>query len=249
MSRRAKRKLLLLVLVGAISLCSNFLEDNNAPVQEEEQIHEYIPTENPKENISLSALPSYEGEPAVIINDNVPSFSAEQIEAAKEGCNISLSPLDQLGRCGVATGVVGSETIAEGERGQIGHIRPSGWHTVKYPGIIDDLYLYNRCHLLMWKLTGILDDERNLITGTRYLNLGMLPYENQVLDYIYSTSNHVLYRVTPVYEGNNLLASGVMLEAYSIEDNGEGLSFCIYCYNVQPGIEIDYATGESQIAE
>lgn len=131
------------------------------------------------------------------------------------------------------------------ERGEIGSVKPSGWHTVKYDGI-DGNYLYNRCHLIGYQLSGENSNTRNLITGTRYMNVeGMLPYENKTADYIKSTGNHVLYRVIPIFEGDNLLASGVTMEAYSIEDAGKGLSFCVYCYNVQPGITINYVNGDS----
>lgn len=189
-------------------------------------------------------FPEYNGTPYVKINNNIPEFNSSEIQ--REPMN-SLSSLDELGRCGVATACLGPETITNEERGSIGHIRPSGWHTVKYPDVIPDRYLYNRCHLLMYKASGILDDERNLITGTRYLNTEMLSFETSLVSYIEESGNHVMYRVTPVFKGNNLVASGVKMEAYSVEDNGEGLSFNVYCYNVQPGIDIDYATGNSYL--
>lgn len=129
-------------------------------------------------------------------------------------------------------------------------VRPSGWHTVKYPEVIEDLYLYNRCHLLGYQLTGENANEKNLITGTRYMNVeGMLPFENEVAEYVHETNNHVLYRVTPIFEGNNLVADGVLMEAYSVEDSGKGVQFCVFVYNVQPGIEIDYKTGDSMLIE
>ena len=136
------------------------------------------------------------------------------------------------------------------ERGTIGNIKPSGWNQAKYEGVIDSKppYLYNRCHLIAYCLTAENANEKNLITGTRYMNVeGMLPFEEQVAKYLDQNDNHVLYRVTPVFDGDNLVASGVLLEAYSVEDNGEGVCFCVYCYNVQPGIEIDYKTGESSL--
>ena len=134
------------------------------------------------------------------------------------------------------------------ERGEIGMVRPSGWHTVKYPEVIEDLFLYNRCHLIGYQLSGENANEKNLITGTRYFNVeGMLPFENEVARYVRKTGNHVLYRVTPIFEGENLVAEGVLMEAYSVEDQGRGVEFCVFVYNVQPGIEIDYATGESRI--
>ena len=132
------------------------------------------------------------------------------------------------------------------ERGSIGSVKPSGWQTVKYD-FVDGKYLYNRCHLLGYQLTGENANEQNLITGTRYLNVdGMLPFENMVADYVKETDNHVMYRVTPVFDGAELVARGVLMEAYSVEDGGDGVEFCVYCYNVQPGVKIDYATGDSE---
>ena len=159
------------------------------------------------------------------------------------------SDLDNLGRCGVAMASVGQDIMPTEERGSIGQIKPAGWHTVKYD-CVDGKYLYNRCHLLGYQLTGENANERNLITGTRYLNVdGMLPFENMVADYVMETGNHVMYRVTPIYTGNNLVADGVLMEGYSVEDQGEGITFCVYVYNVQPGVRIDYATGDSSLAE
>ncbi|MBR2812799.1 MAG: DNA/RNA non-specific endonuclease [Solobacterium sp.] len=190
----------------------------------------------------LSDLPAYEGEEAIVLNDGMPLFSEQEIETIRE---IHFSELDDLGQCGPATAYIGPETLASEERGSIGGIRPSGWHTVRYDDRIEDRYLYNRCHLIAYQLAGINDEERNLITGTRYLNLtGMLEYENAVLRYVTETGSHVLYRVTPVFEGDNLVSSGVLMEGYSLED--EGIRFFVYLFNVQPGIVIDYATGDSR---
>ncbi len=192
----------------------------------------------------LSQIPWYTGSPYTIINDNIPEFSEEDMTTdAFE----TYSELDELGRCGVAYANIGKEIMPTEKRGKIGHIKPSGWHTVKYPDIIDDgLYLYNRCHLIGYQLSGENDNEKNLITGTRYLNVeGMLPFENQVDDYIEETGNHVLYRVTPLYDGNNLVCHGIQMEAKSVEDDGAGIEFNVFCYNNQPGITIDYSTGES----
>lgn len=192
-------------------------------------------------------IPQYSGKPYAEVNQNVPFFNAEdyQIKSFEE-----YSELDSLGRCGVAYACLSRELMPTEERGKIGMIKPSGWQTVKYPKQIEDLYLYNRCHLIAWCLTGENANEKNLITGTRYMNVeGMLPLEEKVANYIDRTNNHVLYRVTPVFEGENLVASGVLMEAYSMEDRGEGIQFCVYCFNVQPGIEIDYLTGESRAAE
>lgn len=159
------------------------------------------------------------------------------------------SSLDALGRCGVAYACVGRDIMPTEERGSIGQVKPTGWHTVKYD-CVDGKYLYNRCHLLGYQLTGENANEENLITGTRYLNIeGMLPFENMVADYVQETDNHVLYRVTPIFEGSDLLASGVLMEGYSVEDSGEDICFCVYAYNVQPGVVIDYATGESALAD
>ena len=161
----------------------------------------------------------------------------------------SYSKLDSLGRCGIAIACVGRDLMPTEERGSIGMIKPAGWHTVRYDDLVDGKYLYNRCHLLGYQLTGENANEKNLITGTRYLNVdGMLPYENEIADYVKSTGNHVLYRVTPIYSGKDLLARGVQMEAYSIEDNGKGVCFNVFAYNVQPGIVIDYATGDSRRA-
>ena len=195
---------------------------------------------------SLDSIPDYSGSPYVAINDNQPYFSDSDLTTTSFE---SYSDLDSLGRCGVAYACVSTDTMPTEERGSIGQIKPTGWHTVKYD-CVDGKYLYNRCHLIGYQLTAENANEQNLITGTRYLNVdGMLPFENMVADYIKETDNHVLYRVTPIFDGDNLVASGVLMEAKSVEDKGEGICFCIFCYNVQPGLNIDYATGESTLAE
>lgn len=192
--------------------------------------------------ININELPEFSGKPYTVVNDNVPDFSEDELT---DDTFYSLSRLDRLGRCGVCYGVFGPETIARGERGSIGMVKPSGWQTARYD-CVDGSYLYNRSHLLMWKMSGILDDERNLITGTRFMNVeGMLPFEEMVVDYIYETDNHVMYRVTPIFVGNELVARGVQMEAMSVEDRGADICFNIYVYNNQPGFEIDYATGDS----
>lgn len=193
-------------------------------------------------SISLEEIPAYSGSPYVEINDNNPFFTdADLTEEAFE----SYSNLDSLGRCGQAYANVCKELMPTEERGEIGSVKPSGWHTVKYD-CVSGKYLYNRCHLIGYQLTAENANEKNLITGTRYLNVeGMLPFENMVADYVEETNNHVLYRVTPYYEGDNLLASGVLIEAKSVEDDGDGILFNVYCYNVQPGISINYANGDS----
>lgn len=194
---------------------------------------------------SLDSIPDYSGSPYVTVNDNQPYFSNTALTTTSFE---SYSKLDRLGRCGVAYACASTDTMPTEERGTIGQIKPTGWHTVKYD-CVDGKYLYNRCHLIGYQLTAENANEKNLITGTRYLNVnGMLPFENMVADYIKETSNHVLYRVTPVFDGNNLVASGVLIEAKSVEDNGEGICFNVYCYNVQPGVAIDYATGDSRLS-
>lgn len=199
-----------------------------------------------KEKITLNNLPAYSGEAYVELNDNVPSFSKKDMTTKAFE---KYSELDDLGRCGAAYANVCRETMPTEERGNIGMIKPSGWQTVKYDNV-DGKYLYNRCHLIGYQLTAENANEKNLITGTRYLNIeGMLPFENMVADYIDETDNHVLYRVTPIFKGDNLLASGVQMEAYSVEDKGKGVSFNVYCYNVQPGIEINYSDGTSRFAD
>ena len=195
--------------------------------------------------ISLEEVPPYSGAPYVVLGGNVPDFSADEL--SPDPFEI-YSPLDLLGRCGTAYANIGQELMPTEDRGDISGIHPSGWQSVKYD-IVDGGYLYNRCHLIGYQLTGENDNECNLITGTRYMNVeGMLPFENLVADYIQETDQHVRYRVTPVYEGTDLVARGVQMEALSVEDGGEGVCFNVFVYNVQPGIEIDYATGESRLA-
>lgn len=194
-----------------------------------------------------AAIPDYQGEPYVQLNDGEPYFSDSEMTAVAFE---EYAPLDALGRCGTAYACVGAELMPTEPRGNIGMIRPSGWHTVRYDDLIDGKYLYNRCHLLGYQLTGENDNPQDLITGTRYLNIqGMAPFENQVAGYIRQTGNHVLYRVTPVFHGGDLLCTGVLMEARSVEDEGAGLCFCVYAYNVQPYIVIDYATGSSARAQ
>ena len=185
---------------------------------------------------------AYDGKPYVVINDNDPDFTdADMTTTSFE----RYGELDGLGRCTTAFANIGKDLMPAEKRGPIGEVKPTGWQTAKYDNV-DGKYLYNRCHLIGYQLTGENANEKNLITGTRYLNVdGMLPFENMVADYIKETNNHVLYRVTPVFSGDNLVASGVQMEAESVEDNGEGVLFNVYCFNAQPGIAIDYATGDS----
>ena len=188
---------------------------------------------------------AYDGNPYVKVNNGVPFFTEDE-KIVTEQLEV-YSSLDNLGRCGVALANICEDTMPTEARGAIGQVKPSGWQSVKYD-IVDGKYLYNRCHLIGFQLAGENANEANLITGKRYLNIdGMLDHENMVADYVKSTGNHVLYRVTPVYTGNDLVAKGVLMEAYSIEDKGEGLQFCIFAHNVQPGIQIDYATGQSKL--
>lgn len=194
------------------------------------------------EAFANETISEYSGNPYVELNGNLPYFTDEELSTTAFEL---YSELDSLGRCGAAYANVCKEIMPTEERGSIGMVKPTGWHTVKYD-CIADRYLYNRCHLIGYQLAGENANEKNLITGTRYLNVdGMLPFENEVADYVNDTDNHVLYRVTPVFSGDNLLASGVIIEAKSVEDNGAGVQFNVYCYNVQPGISIDYTTGES----
>lgn len=197
----------------------------------------------PDPAFDLSDVPAYGGDAYYIVNDDTPFFTGEDLTTESFE---TYSELDDLGRCGVAYACLGKDLMPTEPRGEIGRIKPSGWHTARYDDIIADKYLYNRCHLIGFQLAGENDNERNLITGTRAMNVeGMLPFENRVADYLETTDNHVLYRVTPVFRNDNLVADGVLIEAYSVEDRGQGICFCVWCYNVQPGVIINYATGES----
>lgn len=229
------------------------------PAQTQETITETAapePTETPviqtavpeitSSGFSLDQVPAYSGSPYVTVNNNHPFFDESTLKAESYE---AYSILDSLGRCGIAEACLGQDLMPTEERGSIGMIQPTGWHTIRYDDLIADKYLYNRCHLIAYELAGENANELNLITGTRYMNVeGMLPFENETADFIQNTGRHVQYRVTPVFEGNNLLASGVLMEAESVEDLGQGLMFCVYCYNVQPGITISYADGSSERA-
>ena len=190
-------------------------------------------------------IPEYNGKAYVELNGNNPEFKSKEIT---DKSFEKYGSLDSLGRCTVCVASVGKEIMPTEKRGEIGMVKPTGWRTVKYD-FVDGKYLYNRCHLIGYQLTGENANGKNLITGTRYLNVtGMLPFEDMVADYVKETSNHVMYRVTPIFEGNNLVAKGVKMEGYSVEDKGEGISFNVFCYNVQPGVTIDYATGDSWLS-
>lgn len=226
--------LIILFLIGSIvySFYGNYIDN-------------FIYNLMPKESYALDNIPEYSGKPYVIINNNEPNFTEELKSKTKSFENYS--KLDRLGRANVAFANIGTDLMPTEERGSIGQVKPSGWHTVKYD-IVDGKYLYNRCHLIGYQLTGENANNKNLITCTRYMNtVGMLEFENKVASYIKKTNNHVLYRVTPIYDGSNLLASGVEMEAYSVEDNGDGIKFHVYVYNVQDGVEIDYKTGDSKL--
>ena len=204
--------------------------------------------QGPQNSFDILNVPEYSDKAYIIINNNQPEFSKDDIK--KEAYEF-YSPLDSLGRCGYVMACVCKETMPTEPRGSISHINPTGWNNQSYE-IVEGGYLYNRCHLIGWQLTGEDANKSNLITGTRYMNMeGMLPFENMIADYVTETGNHVMYRVTPIFEGDNLLASGVHLEGYSVEDNGgdDGISFNVYVYNVQPGIILDYTTGANQLGQ
>lgn len=204
-----------------------------------------LPQENQQASavsVSLEEVPAYSGSPYVELDGNQPGFSLE--ERTTDSFE-TYSTLDALGRCGPAYACIGQDLMPTEDRESISSVRPTGWVQAEYD-FVEGGSLYNRCHLIGFQLTGENANEENLITGTRYMNVeGMLPFENMVADYIKETGNHVLYRAAPIFEGENLVASGVVMEALSVEDEGEGVCFHVYVYNVQPGVEIDYATGES----
>lgn len=225
-----------LLLVGVLAVCGLSLPGCMGEPWE--------PIAPPRQTVALDAVPEFSGDPFVEIDGNEPSFSeAERRLDALE----TYAPLDGLGRCGAAFAVIGPDTVPTEERGSIGSVKPSGWHLVKYD-IVDGAYLYNRCHLIAYRLAGENANERNLITGTRFMNTqGMVPFEKRVADYVERTGDRVLYRATPVFEGSDLVARGVHLEAESMGDGGAGVRFSVFVYNAQPGIAIDYATGESRL--
>lgn len=246
--RNKKQNILQLITSIIILICIIVFGNINPNIENTNKIDN---TENiiQKENITfdLSTIPEYSSSPYVEINNNIPYF--KKTDYTTEAFE-KYSEWDELDRSGVAFANICKETMPkEGEeRGEIGSVKDlSGWIQKRYDNVIKDKYLYNRCHLIGWQLAGENANKKNLITGTRYLNTeGMLPFENIVAQYIKDNkNNHILYRVTPIFKGDNKLASGVQMEALSIEDNGQGICFNVYCYNVQPGIVIDYATGDS----
>ena len=227
------------------------LQNKKEPINEKEikypgssstpqEMAEYI-------RINMPELPEYNGMIYEVVNENEPLFIDKDASTASFEY---YSDLDVIGRCQTCVANIGYDLMPVEERGAIGNIKPSGWIQNKYPGLVEGNYLYNRCHLIGYQLTGENANEKNLITGIRAVNTeGMLPFENMVADYIKETKNHVLYRVTPVFEGNNQLAAGVLMEAKSVEDKGEGITFCVFVFNVQKGIQINYADGSNQLLE
>lgn len=212
---------------GAINLVSDIVKGTNSS------------------SYDMSSIPEFNGKDAyVVLNNNKPNFTKEDMTTKSFE---KYSKLDNLGRCGVAFANVGKDIMPTEERGSIGQVKPSGWQTIKYD-IVDGKYLYNRCHLIGYQLTGENANRENLVTGTRYLNIdGMLDFENDIADYVKKTGNHVLYRVTPIFQGSELVCRGVQMEALSVEDNGKGIKFNVFAYNEQPGVEIDYSTGKSKL--
>lgn len=255
------RKRIFVVLMLLISVLSSCASTNKALNNNETSVYEASPVISSEEEVLVTETQStyfqdytveladeYKGAiPYAYINNNEPFFTEDEIttEVFEE-----YSDLDDLGRCGVAYANICKELMPVEKRGEIGQVKPSGWHTIRYDDLISDKYLYNRCHLIGYQLAGENANPKNLITGTRYMNIvGMLPFENMVDRYVGKTNNHVLYRVTPMFNGDNLVADGVLMEALSVEDNGDGIKFNVFVYNVQPGIVIDYSTGDSSRAQ
>ncbi len=238
--RKLKRLLWLLILI-AIALVPYYM--NQESYSKENTKEEQTKTVS----YEKSNIPDYNGEYYIVLENNEPSFD-ENLK--NKNSFEEYSDLDNLGRCGKATANIGEDIMPTEKRGRIGMIKPSGWHTVRYDDVVEGKYLYNRCHLIGYQLTGENANPKNLITCTRYMNtVGMLEFENKVAEYVKSTNNHVLYRVTPIFDNDNLLAKGVQMEGYSVEDEGKGIKFNVFVYNVQKGIVIDYKTGDSKREE
>ena len=240
-----KNKILYLLLFIAllISGCSNIQIEIEYEGDKQNNAGHVVNQEY--EVIDLKDIPEYDGKPYVVLNNNNPVFSDSELTTKAYEY---YSPLDRLNRCGMTIASIGKEIMPTEKRGDIGHIKPSGWKSVRYD-FVDGKSLYNRCHLIGFQLAGENDNEKNLITGTRSMNTkGMLPFENMIADYVEETGNHVAYRVTPIYDGNNLVAHGVVMEGYSIEDQGDGICFNVFAYNVELGVEIDYATGDNWLS-
>ncbi len=251
-----KKLLLFLVILGILAGCYTYFVDPEFPgkfaaavencTEGAEWFIDILTGDDAEPAIALEDIPEYSGEPYVVVEGNEPDFSDE--ERGRDSFE-DYSELDRLGRCQEASANVGEDLMPAEKRGDISEVKPSGWEN-EYYDFVDGGYVYNRCHLIGYQLAGENANEKNLITGTRYMNVeGMLPFENEVAEYVRETGNHVLFRVTPIYDGKNLVASGVQMEAESVEDQGESVQFNVYCYNVQPGVEIDYATGENWIEE
>ncbi|MGM9881233.1 MAG: DNA/RNA non-specific endonuclease [Bacilli bacterium] len=235
-NKKSNKKIIVIIILVICALLYSYYK---------EDINSYILKSTYANSYNIENIPKYQGEDYVILNNNEPEFSKEDLNTTSFE---KYSDLDSLGRCGVAYANISKELMPTEERSSIGMVKPSGWHTIKYD-IVDGKYLYNRCHLIGYQLTGENANEKNLITCTRHMNANiMLEFENKVASYIKETNNHVLYRVTPLFEGDNLLATGVQLEALSVEDYGKGIKFNVFIYNVQDGINIDYKNGESSLA-
>ena len=250
-----KFKKTLIMIIGVLLCLSGFMgcsstydpstDSKGQSVEDSNSNNILLTNPNTNDDISISNIPEYSGEDYIILNNNIPNFSDSDLTTTSFE---EYSPLDSLGRCGVAFANIGTDIMPTEKRESISSVKPSGWKSIKYD-IVEGKYLYNRSHLIGYQLTAENANEKNLITGTRYFNATlMLPYENMVADYIKETNNHVLYRVTPVYEGDNLVATGVQMEAKSVEDDGEGIEFNVFVYNVQPGITIDYSNGNSALS-
>ncbi len=242
MARRKKKKygiaIQLMIIIALIGLTIGSYY--------QEEIASFLDNLIPKsQSYTLDNIPEYYDKTYIYLNDNIPEFRDEDMSTTSFE---EYSELDYLGRCGVALASIGQDLMPTKERESIGMIKPTGWHTVRYDGVVEGKYLYNRCHLIGYQLTGENANKQNLITCTRQMNTkDMVDFENKIANYIKKTNNHVMYRVTPYFEGTNLLATGVQMEAKSVEDNGKGISFNVFIYNIQDGIEIDYATGDSHL--
>lgn len=248
--KKMKRMLMAVTMAAMLALtaCEGMTDPADGatgpPAETETQMAAGAASDQTQEYESVSDVPEYSGEPYVEINDNQPDFTEEELTTVSYE---EYSELDELGRCGTAQACIGEDLMPTEERESISDVTPTGWENEKYD-VADGGYLYNRCHLIGFQLSGENANEENLITGTRYMNTeGMLPFEDEVADYVHETENHVMYRVTPVFEGEDLVASGVQMEAESVEDDGRGICFNVYVYNVQPDITIDYSTGYSWV--
>ena len=248
--KKLSRYAIVLAIILTLASCGSGARQTNVSTEastilDDTNIATINTTNNEDKSLEFyfGTIPEFNGKPFVVVNDNKPFFETSEITT---DVFETYSDLDELGRCGVAYANICKEIMPTEKRGAIGMIKPSGWHTIRYDDLISGKYLYNRCHLIGYQLAGENANQKNLITGTRYLNIdGMLSFEDLVDDYVDDTGNHVLYRVTPCFIGDELVARGVLMEGLSVEDNGKDVSFCVFAYNNQPGVEIDYATGDS----